>query len=257
MPMVTTDRLRWRGRRALQCTVLAVGLSSFAVADACTLDVLLRLTLEQLLALRVGQPGCPSGQSGKGVPQHSQCCRRPAMKSVTLRSALLPRALAGLATLAWALAAHSQGLSEYRLKAAFLYNFAAYTEWPAEVGGTLNVCIYGADPFGADADTLNGKKAGPRTLAMHRRTQADTLKGCQIVFIAHAGSDQVRRVLDVLRGQPVLTVADVPRGLQHGVALNMNLTQEHVSFEANLRATREARLELSSRLLRLATEVLQ
>jgi hypothetical protein len=179
------------------------------------------------------------------------------MKPVTSWSGRLLRTLTALATLAWALAAQGQGLPEYRLKAAFLYNFAAYTEWPAEVGGTLNVCIYGVDPFGVEVDTLNGKKAGARTLAVHRKTQAEALKGCQMVFIANAGSEQVRRVLDVLRGQPVLTVADVPRGLLQGVALNMNLTQERVTFEANLRATREARLELSSKLLRLATEVLQ
>jgi hypothetical protein len=179
------------------------------------------------------------------------------MRSVTSWSGLLPQASAALATLALALAACGQGLPEYRLKAAFLYNFAAYTEWPAEVGGTLNVCIYGADPFGTEADSLSGKKAGLRTLAVHRSSQAEALKGCQIVFIANAGSEQVRHVLDVLRGQPVLTVADVPRGLQHGVALNINITQERVTFGANLRATRDARLELSSRLLRLATEVQQ
>ncbi|WP_298232985.1 YfiR family protein [uncultured Azohydromonas sp.] len=169
----------------------------------------------------------------------------------------LLRTLSVLSAVGMALAAHGGELPEYRLKAAFLYNFAAYTEWPAEVGSTLNVCIYGADPFGIEAAALNGKRAGARTLAVHRRTQAETLKGCQVVFIANAGSETVRRVLDVLRGLPVLTVADTPQALQHGVALNMNLSQERVTFEASLRAAREARLELSSRLLRLATEVRQ
>jgi hypothetical protein len=154
-------------------------------------------------------------------------------------------------------AAAAEELPEYRLKVAFLYNFAAYTEWPAEVGGTLNVCIYGADPFGAEAEALNGKKVGQRTLALQRKSQAQALRGCQIVFIAAAAQEQVQRVLDVLRGLPVLTVADAPGALQHGVVLNMNLAQERVSFEANLRAAHEARLELSSRLLRLATQVQQ
>lgn len=179
------------------------------------------------------------------------------MKAVVRWPGLLPQLLLALAAVTLSLAAHGEGLPEYRLKAAFLYNFAAYTEWPAEAGATLNVCIYGADPFGAEADSLNGKKAAARTLVVHRKTQAEALKGCQIVFIANAGSEPVRHVLDVLRGLPVLTVADTPRALQHGVALNMNLTQERVTFEANLRAAREARLELSSRLLRLATGVQQ
>jgi hypothetical protein len=178
------------------------------------------------------------------------------MKAGALWPGLL-RGLSVLSAIGMAFAAHGEDLPEYRLKAAFLYNFAAYTEWPAEVGGTLNVCIYGADPFGTEADALNGKKAGLRILAVHRKTQAEALKGCQMIFIANAGSETVRRVLDALRGLPVLTVADTPQALQHGVALNMNLTQERVTFEASLRAAREARLELSSRLLRLATEVRQ
>jgi hypothetical protein len=170
---------------------------------------------------------------------------------------LPPRVLWTLAAIGLAAAAHGEDLPEYRLKAAFLYNFAAYTEWPPEVGATLNVCIYGADPFGAEANALHGKRAGARTLVVHRKTQAEALKGCQLVFIANAGSEPVRRVLEVLRGLPVLTVADMPHALQNGVALNMNLTQERVTFEVSLRAARDARLELSSRLLRLATEVRQ
>jgi hypothetical protein len=180
-----------------------------------------------------------------------------ARRAPTRRHGRPPRVLSLLATLGLALACHGQGLPGYRLKAAFLSNFAAYTEWPAEIGSTLNVCVYGPDPFGAEADGLNGKKAGARMLTVQRKTQAEELKGCQLVFIANAGSDQVRHVLDVLRGLPVLTVADTPRALQHGVALNMNLVQERVTFEVNLRAAHEARLELSSKLLRLATEVQQ
>ena len=57
-----------------------------------------------------------------------------------------------LGLLTYAPAAKSDDLPEYRLKAAFLYNFAAFTEWPADVGSTLNLCVYGQDPFGEDLD---------------------------------------------------------------------------------------------------------
>ena len=68
--------------------------------------------------------------------------------------------------LACAPPARSDDLPEYRLKDAFLYNFAAFTEWPAEIGGTLNVCIHGQDPFGAEIDPLNGKTVGTRSVAL-------------------------------------------------------------------------------------------
>lgn len=148
-------------------------------------------------------------------------------------------------------------LPEYRLKAAFLYNFALFTEWPAEVGTTLQLCAFGADPFGAELDGLQGKMVGARSLAVQRKTSLGGLKGCQIVFIAPAAAGQLPRVLDALEGQVVLTVADSPGAARQGVALNMAVNQNKVSFEANLRAARAAKVNLSSKLLRLATEVIQ
>lgn len=153
--------------------------------------------------------------------------------------------------------ASADALPEYRLKAAFLYNFAVFTEWPSEVGGTLNVCIHGQDPFGKDVDALQGKAAGARTLAIQRRSAGESLKGCQVVFIAASAMGGLPRVLEELRDAPVLTVADTPGAARQGVALNMAVAQNKVTFEANLLAARAAHLTLSSKLLRLATEVQQ
>ena len=92
---------------------------------------------------------------------------------------------------------------------------------------------------------------------MQRKVGIDALKGCQIVFIAPAAAAQLPRVLDALDGQTVLTVADSAGAARQGVALNMAVNQNKVSFEANLKAARAAKLNLSSKLLRLATEVIQ
>ncbi len=172
-------------------------------------------------------------------------------------SALLRNTAFALTVLSSAAPAHSLDIPEYRLKAAFLYNFAAFTEWPADTGSSLNLCLYGADPFGAEIDPLNGKKVGERSLAVQRKSTPESLKGCQIVFVTAAASGQLPRVLDALRGQPVLTVADAPGSVLQGVMLNMALAQGRITFEANLVAARGARLNLSSKLLRLATEVVQ
>ena len=77
------------------------------------------------------------------------------------RSPFLPWLLS-LLLLPVAPAAWSDGLPEYRLKAAFLYNFAVFTEWPSDVGKTLNLCVFGDDPFGPEIDGLEGKAAGER-----------------------------------------------------------------------------------------------
>jgi hypothetical protein len=153
--------------------------------------------------------------------------------------------------------AHAQEVSEYRLKAAFLYNFAVFTEWPPDTGGSLRLCVYGTDPFGEEIDGLEGKLVGDRLLTVQRTPKGGSLEGCQIVFIAASAISELSRVLDGLRGSDVLTVADSPGALRLGVALNMSVVQSRVAFEANLTAARAAGLNLSSKLLRLATTVIQ
>ena len=163
----------------------------------------------------------------------------------------------GLALIGFAPAALSDDLPEYRLKAAFLYNFALFTEWPAEVGSPLNLCVYGKDPFGEELDALQGKVVGDRRMAVRRTTSIETLSACQIVFIAGPSGDGISRVLSALRGATVLIIADVPGAAKQGVALNMSVVNNKITFEANLTAARAANVKLSSKLLSLATEVIQ
>ncbi len=176
---------------------------------------------------------------------------------MSVRQRLWVCALGLSALLSLAHGAMADELPEYRLKAAFLYNFALFTEWPTEVGPTLNLCIHGTDPFGKEIDALQDKSVGARSLAVQRRRVNESLKGCQIVFIAASAIDGLPHVLDGLRDLPVLTVADSPGAARQGVALNMALAQNKISFQANLQAARAAKLNLSSKLLRLATEVQQ
>ena len=151
----------------------------------------------------------------------------------------------------------AQELSEYRIKVAFLYNFALYTEWPDSVGKTLTLCIHGADPFGKELDELQGKRVGGRQLVLQRKASIDMLKECQLVFLPAQAIARLPRVLDELVDHPTLVVTDSPGAARQGAALNMVVNQQKITFEANWRAARAARLKLSSNLLRLATDVYQ
>lgn len=153
--------------------------------------------------------------------------------------------------------AWADSTDEYRLKVAFLYNFVSFTEWPAMPGATLTLCVYGLDPFGEDLDKLQGRTVSGRTLAVRRSNSVDGLANCQVVFVSHAALANLPRVLDSLRGKPVLTVADSPGAARQGVILNMVTAQNRIQFAANLVAARDNGLVISSKLLRLATEVLQ
>jgi len=179
---------------------------------------------------------------------------RTAMQGA-VRACLWALALLGL--LWFALPALADDLSEYRLKAAFLFNFALFTEWPAEVGSVLNLCIDGTDPFGKEIDVLQGKAVGSRTIEVQRKRVGESLKDCQIVFIAPSAIGALPQVLESARGRPVLTVADSVDAVRRGAMLNLAVNQNKVSFEVNLQAARAAGLTLSSKLLRLASGVIQ
>ena len=167
------------------------------------------------------------------------------------------RALSMAALLLFATGTRAEDLPEYRLKAAFVYNFMLFTEWPDATGGTLNLCIHGKDPFGPEIDGLQGKAVASRSIAVHRKAAGEPLNNCQVVFIAASMIDSLPRVLESLQGQSALTLADSPGTMRQGVALNMGVVQGKVTFEANLQAARGAGLNLSSKLLRLATKVQQ
>jgi len=144
---------------------------------------------------------------------------------------------------------------EYRLKAAVLYKFAQFTEWPSSGNRPLGVCVQGRDPFGPSIDALQGQAIGQRRIEVQRKTAHEPLRGCDVLFIAGDALGQLPQVLEALRGAPVLTVADSPGAVQRGVMLNMTLDAERISFEANLGAARAGRLRLDARLLQLASRV--
>lgn len=151
----------------------------------------------------------------------------------------------------------SMNNAEKELKVAFIYNFMLFTEWPSEVGNTLNICLTGQDPFGQALDLLGGRLVAGRSLVVHRKNGTDSFGQCQVLFISSSEIGSVQRVLESLGNTPTLTIADSPGAASQGVALNMRVLNNKVTFQANLQAVRSARLNLSSKLLRLATDVIQ
>jgi hypothetical protein len=165
--------------------------------------------------------------------------------------------LALLVPLCWPRPALPEGFTEYQVKAVYLYNFTTYTEWPAEVGGILNLCTFGRDSFGEQLDKMGGKTAGERVIAVRRAKKLEQLDDCQVIFITRSKRDELPQLLARIKGTPVLTVTDTPGALQQGVVLNMEREQNKVTFKANLAAAKSNRLSLSSKLLRLAREVIR
>ena len=151
----------------------------------------------------------------------------------------------------------AQNASEYKLKAAFLYNFTLYTEWPEHVADDFMLCVYGDSLFEDHLEPLQGKTVNQRTFRIDYRDEANSLKNCQLVFLSQSQRRNVARVVEKLNGLPILLVSDIEDSTDDGVMISMFESDGRIAFKANLLAAERCGLKLSSKMLRLASEVIQ
>lgn len=146
---------------------------------------------------------------------------------------------------------------EYRIKAAFLYNFAKFTEWPAgsfaDPQAPLRICVYGEDPFGDALESIAGKTVRGRPVEVERLGALAAGEPCHLLFISESEAPNLPRILAALQRRPVLTVADIPGFAGAGGIINLKVNKEDkVRFEINVAKARLAGLRLSAKLLSLA-----
>ena len=162
-----------------------------------------------------------------------------------------------LVLLAFCSAGYSQTVSEYQLKAAYLYNFAKFVEWPADTfagpNAPLRICVLGQNPFAGDLEQITaGKSVNGRTIQVDHVQGVSQARTCHIVFVSAAKNDEVKRILEGLRGASVLTVGDTKDFVAQGGIINLVLEDNRIRFEVNLKAATEGRLKISAKLLSLA-----
>ncbi len=153
--------------------------------------------------------------------------------------------------------AQSEPPGEYQVKAAFLYNFAKFVEWPAEAfadaSAAIHLCVVGEDPFGESLEQIvRGKAIQGRPLAIMRLKSDQDPRTCQILFISSSEKQRFGQILARLRESSVLTVGETQHFAQLGGIINFVLEESKVRFEINANAAERARLKISAKLLSLA-----
>jgi hypothetical protein len=159
--------------------------------------------------------------------------------------------LCGILLSAHSAGAQEAGPTESQIKAAFLYNFAKFIEWPDNTG-MLNLCILGEDRFGKDIDAIEGKAAAGKTLTVRRIKSAQDIKQCRMLFIASPESERLSGILTAAQGLNILTVGDTAGYAEQGVIINFYTEQNKVRFEINKDAAARSGLKISSKLFSLA-----
>jgi hypothetical protein len=157
-------------------------------------------------------------------------------------------------------AAQTNPPSEYQVKAAFLFNFAKFVDWPpssfASPQSPFAICILGADPFGKTIDdALEGKAIGDHPVIVQRAKDAAEVRRCQMVFISSSEKQHLAEIIARLQGANVLIVGETERFANSGGTIELMLEQNHIRFAINTDAAETAGLRISSKLLALAKVV--
>lgn len=144
-------------------------------------------------------------------------------------------------------------VAEADMKAAYIYNFGAFMEWPESNRITFNICTLGDDSIGSSLKRYEGKLISNRRVVVARLSSLTAISDCQVLFIGEKELPNLNRIVSELGNQPVLTVTDMPVLPQVGVVIS--LVGQRLAFEVNLDYCKRVNLKPQSNLLRLAKNV--
>ena len=153
-----------------------------------------------------------------------------------------------------------EALPEYQVKAAYLFNFLKFVEWPedafADSLAPIVIGIVGDDPFGSTLPEVTiGKTIQGRDLVIRRYRAGENIRGANILFISASEKKRLSQIMGTLRGSSVLTVADMDGFLDSDGMIQFLSENDRVRFAINVDAANRARLKISSKLLSLARVV--
>lgn len=147
--------------------------------------------------------------------------------------------------------------TEHEVKAAFLYNFARFVEWPKEAWASPDqpfvVGVLGEDPFGETLDrTLAGKTVAERPIVVRRLSSSEGAHEVQILFVSSSEGPRLARILYALTDIPVLTVGEPSGFAEQGGMIGFRTEDRRIRFDINTERAQRAGLRISSQLLKLA-----
>ncbi|MGH9423349.1 MAG: YfiR family protein, partial [Thermoanaerobaculia bacterium] len=152
-------------------------------------------------------------------------------------------------------------VSEYQVKAAFIFKFANYIRWPERSGSNEQtpfiIGVLGKDPFGRELDVVvKDQSVHGRTIVVRRLTQPQHALVCDVLFISSSERGALKEILAAVRGAPVLTIGDMDQFAELGGMINLVTSEDrHIRFDINKGAVDRAGLKAGSQLLGLARVV--
>lgn len=150
--------------------------------------------------------------------------------------------------------------TEYQIKAAFIYNFARFVDWPtqafADASSPLVIGILGRNDFGSSlAQTIDGKTVHGHPLQFKLFRSLGRATNCQVLFISTSEKNHLSKIISALGTASILTVGETDDFITRGGMIRLRIIDDKVRFEINNSAAKSAGLFISSKLLTLAINV--
>ncbi len=161
-----------------------------------------------------------------------------------------------LGLLLWATTASAQSLDERAVKAAYVYNFIRFTEWPIALEQPFYLCILGRTSLDNALSQLEGQpvRHGITVRVVHVAA-GDDLSFCHSLYFDESQRRQIDVLLRHLNSAPILTITDAQGLADRGAMIEMGTQRNRIAFEVNLWAAQQAEMHISARLLKLARHV--
>jgi hypothetical protein len=152
-----------------------------------------------------------------------------------------------------------QDVTEPSLKAAFIYNFAKFTEWPLDVlpsAAPFVACVLGDDPVGNTLErSIKGRVLSGRSITVSNVSSDGPLRSCHLLYISGVTTTQASQILASVHGMPVLTISDVDDFARLGGIAHVFVENGKMRFDLNFGVAKLSRLQLSSKMLALANRL--
>lgn len=146
--------------------------------------------------------------------------------------------------------------SGYKVKAAYLYQFTKFAQWPVgffkHKDAPIRICVLGRNPFGEILNNFSTKKSQDRPITIEFLSSLEQASFCHLVFISQSEEKRLTQILKHLKHVPVLTVSDMDDFSRRGGMIGFVPKQRKVGIEINVQSSKIANIKLSSKLLKVA-----
>ena len=150
--------------------------------------------------------------------------------------------------------------AEYRVKAAFLYKFGGYVEWPqgvfAKPDSPIAIGVIGADALAEElARIVAGRTINGRPVTVRKLRPGEAVARLHVLFVGRSDSSRLADILAAAKGQPLLTVTETDEALKLGSMINFVVVEDKVRFDIAPPPSESSNLKISARLLGVARKV--